>query len=161
MKFHHSGGRKSTFKENPLRKIEAMKWSKCNPNLFSFSFFVSVVFAPYSARIKANCCSLTILSMNQNLEKAYDCLEWLFIQKTLEFFHIPPKLTHLFKNMIFSTRFNIMWNGTPLSPIITSRGYVRGDPLFLYLFILCLERLSNLLEEEVQDRAIHPVTFRG
>ena len=92
MKFHHSGGRKSTFKENPLRKIEAMKWSKCNPNLFSFSFFVSVVYAPYSARIKANCCSLTILLMNQNLEKAYDHLKWSFIWKRLEFFQIPPKL---------------------------------------------------------------------
>ena len=134
MKFHHSGGRKSTFKENPLRKIEAMKWSKCNPNLFSFSFFVSVVFAPYSARIKANCCSLMILSMNQNLQKAYDRLKWSFIRKRLEFFQTLPKLIHLIINMIFSTRFNIMWNGTPLSPIITSKGYVR-EILYPYTYL--------------------------
>ena len=43
----------------------------------------------------------------------------------LEFFQIPPKLIHLIMNMIFSTCFNIMWNGTPLSPIIPFRGYVR------------------------------------
>ena len=30
-----------------------------------------------------------------------------------------------------------------------------------YLFILCLERLYILLEEAIQDRAIHPVTFRS
>ena len=64
-------------------------------------------------------------------------------------------------NMIFSTRFNIMWNGTPLSPIITSRRVHQGDPLSPYLFIICLERLSIILKEAIQDRAIHPVTFRG
>ena len=64
--------------------------------------------------------------------------------------------------MIFSTRFNIMWNGTPLSPIIPSRGYIR-EILYLhaYLFYVWKDYLYILLEEVVQDRAIHPVTFRG
>ena len=101
------------------------------------------------------------MALKLDLEKAYDHLEWLFIQETLEFIQIPPKLIQLIMNMISSTHFNIMWNGTPLSTIIPSRGVRQGDPLYLYLFILCLERLSILLEEAVRDRAIHLVTFRG
>ena len=64
-------------------------------------------------------------------------------------------------NMLSLTRFHIIWNGTPLPAIVPSKGVRQGDPLSLYLFILYLERLSILLEEAVQDRAIHPVTFRG
>ena len=63
--------------------------------------------------------------------------------------------------MLSSTHFYIMWNGAPLSAIVPSRGVRQGDPLYPYLFILCLERLSILLEEGVRDRTIHPITFRG
>ena len=64
-------------------------------------------------------------------------------------------------NMLSSTHFHILWNGTPLLAIVPSRGVHQGDPLSPYTFILCLERLSILLEEAVRDRAIHLVTFSG
>ena len=64
-------------------------------------------------------------------------------------------------NMLSLTRFHIIWNGTPLPAIVPSKGVRQGDPLSLYLFILYLERLSILLEEAVQDRAIHPITFHS
>ena len=40
------------------------------------------------------------------------------------------------------------------------RGLRQGNPLSLYLFILCLERLSIQLEEAVRDKIIHPIKFR-
>ena len=101
------------------------------------------------------------VALKLDLEKAYDHLKWSFIQETLEFFRIPPRLIELIMNMLSSTRFHIMWNGTLLPAIVSSSGIRQGDPLSPYLFILCLERLSILLEEAVQDRAIHPVTFRS
>ena len=63
-------------------------------------------------------------------------------------------------NMISSTRFHIMWNGSPLSEVIPSRGICQGDPLSPYLFILCLERLSIKLTEAVRNKTIHPFHFR-
>ena len=101
------------------------------------------------------------VALKLDLEKAYDHLEWQFIQETLEFFQIPPRLIQLIMNMLSSTGFHIMWNGTPLPAIVPSREVRQGDPLSPYLFILFLERLSTLLEVAVQDKAIHLVTFRG
>ena len=70
-----------------------------------------------------------------DLEKAYDRLKWSFIQETLEFFQIPPRLIQLIMNMLSSTCFHIMWNGTLLPAIVPSKGYVREIlyPL-IYLF---------------------------
>ena len=101
------------------------------------------------------------VAIKLDLEKAYDRLEWHFIQDTLEFFQLPPNLITLIMNMITSTRFHILWNGTPLPEVVPNRGIKQGDPLSLYLFILCLERLSIKLNEAIRDKEIHPISFRG
>ena len=90
-----------------------------------------------------------------------DKLEWTFIQKSLEFFQVPSGLIKLIMNMIRSTKYHIQWNGVPLPEVSPSRGVRQGDPLSPYLFILCLERLSRLLEEAVRDKRVHPIGFRG
>ena len=63
-------------------------------------------------------------------------------------------------NMISSTQFHILWNGSPLPEVVPSRGIRQDDPLSPYLFILCLERLSIKLHEAVCDKLIHPINFR-
>ena len=64
-------------------------------------------------------------------------------------------------NMISSTRFHILWNGSPLPEVVPSRGLRQGDPFSPYLFILCLERLSIKLNEAIRDKVIHPISFKG
>ena len=79
------------------------------------------------------------VALKLDLEKAYDWLEWHFIQETLEFFQLPPTLITLIMNMISSTLFHILQNRSPLPEVVPNRGIRQGDPLSPYLFIFCLE----------------------
>ena len=63
--------------------------------------------------------------------------------------------------MISSTRFHILWNGSPLPEVVPSRGLRQGGPFSPYMFILCLERLSIKLDEAVRDKLIRPINFRA
>ena len=63
--------------------------------------------------------------------------------------------------MISSTRFHILWNGSPLPEVVPSQAIRQGDPLSPYLFILCLERLSIKLTEVVRNKSIHQLKFRN
>lgn len=55
------------------------------------------------------------------------------------------------------TSLRILWNGEPSERITPSRGIRQGDPLSLYIFVLCLERLSQLINLRVDNREWNPI----
>ncbi|MDV3200005.1 MAG: reverse transcriptase domain-containing protein, partial [Candidatus Phytoplasma australasiaticum] len=48
-----------------------------------------------------------------------------------------------------SPRMRVLWNGKQLDQIVPSRGIRQGDSISPYLFVLCMERLSHIIKEEV------------
>lgn len=81
-----------------------------------------------------------------DLTKAYDRLEWLFIQKTLLDAGLPPNLVIVIMNCITSGNCKVLWNGEAIDPIHPNRRLRQGDPLSPYIFVLCTERLAQWIE---------------
>ena len=92
-----------------------------------------------------------------DFEKAYDRLKWSFIRDTLLEICLPQTMVDVVMNCIESAKLSILWNGEPMEFFHPSRGIRQGDPLSPYLYVLCMERLSHLIEREVQLGGWKPV----
>lgn len=92
-----------------------------------------------------------------DLEKAFDKLEWDFIQRSLNFFNFPPKISKLIMHYISTSQIGILVNGTKKSFFSPSRGIHQGDSMFPYIFILCMELMSKLIDHQVDTLLWDPV----
>ena len=91
------------------------------------------------------------MAIKLDLEKAYDKLEWSFIRKKLIRFNFLENLIELIMSCISSVSTSLLFNGGCMDSFWPSRGIRQGDPLSLYLFILCMEFLGQLIDEKCSE----------
>ena len=97
------------------------------------------------------------MAIKIDLEMAFDKLEWSFIRRMLIRINLPTNLVELIMSYMSSVSTSILFNGSPLDPILPSRGIRQGDPLYPYIFILCMDYLSQLIEEKCHNKLWCPV----
>lgn len=73
-------------------------------------------------------------------------------------FGFARKWTNLLMRCVTSVIYRVDINGSIIGPIKPQRGLRQGDPLFPYLFILCVEGLLAMFRKIKQDGRIHGVT---
>lgn len=72
-----------------------------------------------------------------------------FIREPLMEISLPHHMVEIVMECITSAKLQILWNGEPLEAFKPSRGIRQGDPLSPYLYVICMERLTHLIEREV------------
>lgn len=87
------------------------------------------------------------IAIKLDMEKAYDRLERNYIFVTLDKLGFHPKWVSWIKICISSVSFTVLVNEVPGNKFSPSRGIRQGDPLSLYLFILCGEPLAKQLHQ--------------
>lgn len=97
--------------------------------------------------------------VNLDLAKAYDKMEWSFMREALEILHFPKQITELIFNCMSSSSLSINWQGRPTHSFYPFRGIRQGDPIFLLLFVVALERLSHCIQDTVMDGSWIPLKF--
>ncbi|XP_019186580.1 PREDICTED: uncharacterized protein LOC109181284 [Ipomoea nil] len=94
-------------------------------------------------------------ALKLDMAKAYDRVEWSFLRKMMLALGFHAGWVEVIMKCVTSVSYNIQVNGTKCDPIIPTRGIRQGDPLSPYLFIICAEGLSMMLQRAHNVGLIH------
>lgn len=94
-------------------------------------------------------------------EKAYDRLSWDFLEETFCQVGFPSSLVNLIMFCVRSPSMSLIWNGEVTDSFAPQSGLLGGDPLLPYLFVLCIERLANLIYHEVRRKNGSPIKAKN
>nr|XP_023887877.1 uncharacterized protein LOC112000001 [Quercus suber] len=87
------------------------------------------------------------MAIKLDMRKAYDRVEWMFLEKLMEKLGFDNRWITLVSSCIRSVSFSVLVNGEPHGNFTPNRGLHQGDPLSPYLFLLCAEGLHSLIQQ--------------
>ena len=85
------------------------------------------------------------MAMKLDISKAYDRVEWDFLEKMMLPLGLDEQWVHLVMETVTTTSYFVLINGDPRGFINPSRGIKQGNHLSPYLFLMCAEGMSTML----------------
>ena len=90
-----------------------------------------------------------------DFEKAFDCLEWPFIQKCLKFFNFGDKICSWVNTLYRNCSSCVINNGHFSQFFQVTRGVRQGCPLSPYLFVICVEMLAIAIRNNKNIKGVN------
>lgn len=92
------------------------------------------------------------------MSKAYNRVEWPFLRAIMIKLGFPISWVEQIMNCISTSNLAFLVNGELMGEVTPSRGLRQGCPLSTYLFLICVEGFSSLLQKMDSERRLVGVT---
>ncbi|XP_031108671.1 uncharacterized protein LOC116013161 [Ipomoea triloba] len=94
-------------------------------------------------------------ALKLDIAKAYDMMEWPFLRRMLVALGFAYRWVDLIMLCVTTVSYSFLLNGVPSGQVVPTRRLRQGDPLSPFLFIICAEVLSLLLQQAQAASFIH------
>nr|GEV54576.1 reverse transcriptase [Tanacetum cinerariifolium] len=111
---------------------------------------ISLISSVYKVLSKVLARRIKAIMESVDFEKAYDTIEWIFVDRVLEEMKFGQKWRKWISFCLSSARATVLVNGSPTKFFSIKRGLGQGDPLSPFLFNIVSEDLNVLLSKAVQ-----------
>ena len=88
-----------------------------------------------------------LMAIKLDMSKAYDQVEWAYLEVMMCKLGFQDKWISLMMMCVTTVSYFVLLNREPKGRIVPTRGFRQGDPISLYLFLLCAEGLSAMLRK--------------
>ena len=93
------------------------------------------------------------------MSKAYDRVEWEFLDKTMWHLGLGDRMVSIIMSCITFVSYSVLLNGQSVGFIKLKWGLHQGDPLSPYLFLMCPMGLQSLLHMAEMEGHIQGVAI--
>ncbi|XP_030479051.1 uncharacterized protein LOC115696282 [Cannabis sativa] len=117
-------------------------------------FFRTDLFKNYGRKLISLRCAIKI-----DLSKAYDIVDWGFLEDLLEALNFPSKFVMWIMTCLKGTSYMLMMNGRLQGNFKGKKALRQGDPMSPLLFVLIMEYLTRRLRMETTKKTFrfHPL----
>lgn len=96
-----------------------------------------------------------VAGLKVDVSKAYDRLEWGFIEDMLKRFGFKDVWINRIMACVRTVSYSFLQNGVEFGEVKPERGIRQGDPISPYIYILCAEGFSSIMRRHEECGLIH------